>query len=117
MRAPRLAVIGLAAAVVVGLQIVTPDGVHGSTFLFLVGDDTAYAPGFTESRFARVHVGEPGAEVRRVLGEPLDVVVVTEARLETWHYTRSPGGRHYRLRAVVLEGGIVVDKISEAYVD
>jgi len=117
MRVLKLAALALSAAALFGLQITVQDGMHGSLFLFFLGDDTAYAADFTELRFARVDVGESSAEVRRILGEPLDIIAVTESRLETWHYTRSPSSHHYRLRAVVLEGGVVVDKLSEVYVD
>ena len=78
--------------------------------------DTAYAAGCVESVYRAIEVPLPASEVKRQLGEPLRIFELSGDR-KCWHYTDSPGGTHYRIRAFIVSGDIAVEKWHEFYVD
>lgn len=70
------------------------DGFSGFV-LTLIGNDTRYAPGYSEEAFSRIRVGVTESEVRSLLGEPLKESVV--------FYEADPEA----CRVVILTGGYV----------
>lgn len=84
-------------------------------FATVFGEDTVYAPGYTEAQFVRVKLGADEAAVLLALGEP----VSRSSRHGTshWIYSRSPGSKNYRVRQVVMKDGKVAQKIASYYWD
>lgn len=111
------AVVGL---VVIGclfwLQVASPEGVHGEVFLKVFGEDTQFAPGYSDQKFRSLQVGASAAEVRSKLGDPLEAVSTARGGA-FWFYSRSPTSTHYRLRAIHIEDERVQEVIAELYVD
>ncbi len=68
---------------------------------------TEYAPGYTESAFLAVQIGDSRERVIELLGEPLRVHE-WDTIGETLIYSRSPTGKHFRLRTISIN--------SEGYV-
>jgi hypothetical protein len=97
-------------------QLTSEDGIPGEVFLLLLGEDTAYAPGYSSSKFRSLHVGDSAAEVRMKLGKPL-VITGDEKIGGVFFYSQSPSSTHYRLRAFWIESGRIEEVISEVYVD
>jgi hypothetical protein len=117
----KLGVVGVAGAMVLlALHLYLLDGINGWVFskLAVGGEDTQYASGYTDSAFRAIRVGMPKEKVRELLGPPLDVGTSDPPkRLEIWRYSWSPSDTNYRIRVVHLRDGVVVDKVSEFYVD
>lgn len=63
---------------------------------------TEYAPGYTESAFLAVQIGDSRERVIELLGEPLRVG--DDSVGETLIYSRSPTHKHFRLRTIALDG-------------
>lgn len=68
----------IAVAILVGIHSYLLDGLDG-WLLSLSGEDTLYAPAYSDAKFRRVSRGMTQAEVLRLLGNPL---------AETWRYER-----------------------------
>jgi len=84
--------------------------------------DTAYAPGYSETAFRSVRIGDSKEEVIALLGQPLSVHSVgiegTETWGEWWRYSWSPSDTHYLLRQLLLDSeGRVVKILREIYWD
>lgn len=73
-------------------------------------DDTVYAGGFDETRFAAVDAGTSGPEVLASIGDPLSRR--EEAGTEYWHYA-TPGPKHssHSMRLLVFREGRVVSVV------
>lgn len=93
------------------------------TFIaFIFPFDTAYAPGYSETAFRSVRIGNSKEEVIALLGEPLFVHSVgvegTETWGEWWRYSWSPSDTHYLVRKLMLDSeGRVVKVLREIYWD
>lgn len=57
-----------------------------------------------------------GADVSALLGPPLEKYFV-KGRQEGWRWSRSPGDKSYRFRAVLFENGRVSKIIHGFYLD
>jgi len=123
----RRFLVGLALLVLVafigGLTLLNNyllDGIHGwfaSTVLdFGKDEDTEYAPGYSDQAFRTIKVGMTTQEVLAILGPPLEAASLGGTR-ETWRWSRSPGDKSYRVRAIVFEAGKVMKIKREFYVD
>ena len=51
---------------------------------FVFGDDTEYAPGYTDAGFNAIRVGTPATEVERLVGPPFAVLVVEDPNRCGW---------------------------------
>jgi len=96
------------------------DGTRGLVFGALLGEDTVYAKGYSDSAFRTVDVGMAEGDVHALLGTPLDRWLLCPSRAdsdvgERWSY--SPGDTDYRRRVVVFRAGEVLQRRSEFYVD
>ena len=109
------------AGVVVHLSL--PDGLGGWFFLSGNSDTTVYAPGYTDSTFRRVRVGMTEAEVRKLLGPPLEVWEVRllddTNRVEGigMAWTKSSAKGNYRIRSLFLTNDVVAKKFKECWID
>ncbi len=100
-------------ALPIAWQLISLDGLVG--LLFGSFDDrTEYAPQYSAIGFWFVHDGMPEAEVRELVGDPLETYV-HEPGVTAWRWTRS--GNSYRVRVVLFREGRVIRKISEFYLD
>lgn len=82
----RPCIIGCVSAVLITLLIL----IGGYYCLYGIGDTTVYAKGYTEVSFRSIKAGMTSVQVKRVLGEPLDVsqhVVFTRALVQNSHQT------------------------------
>jgi hypothetical protein len=93
------------------------DGLFDEALLWMMGggEHTEYADGFSEERFRRIRAGDSEASVRAALGEPLSVHTIAAKKFLT--YSRSPSSTHFRLRVVVVEGGVVKEVASFVFID
>lgn len=93
------------------------DGIIGFAWSVALPDDTVFAAGYSAIGFLRVHSKMSRDEVRGLLGDPLQVRTDEEHR-EFWLYARSPKGSNFRVRTVIFGAdGLVVQRMSEFYVD
>ena len=119
----RLKMLAIAAlvsgSVALGLDSYLLDGIDGLFFskLALGGEDTQYASGYTDGGFRAIRIGVSKEEVLGILGSPLKLWPDEHEGLEIWGYTSTPSDSNYRIRVVQFRGGVVVDKVSEFYVD
>ena len=101
------------------------DGLDGLIFGWLFQEDTVYATGYSNRGFRQVKVGMDPDEVRKILGEPLDIRTdpyalrsrAGEVSDECWAYSRSPTHQHYRQRLVCFRNGFVSVKQSSYWID
>jgi hypothetical protein len=96
------------------------DGIHGWFVSRVLGfgkdEDTEYSRGYSDQAFRTIKVGMTEQEVLAILGPPLERASLGGTR-ETWRWSRSPGSKSYRVRAVVFEARRVVAIHREFYVD
>lgn len=98
-------------------HVLSFDGLGGIGWSLCLPDDTTFAPMYSALGFLRVHAKMNREEVRGLLGEPFQIRV-DDAQREYWLYARSASGTNYRVRTVVFGAdGLVVQRISEFYVD
>lgn len=118
-----LGLLGLAAMVAIGslvaVQVSTIDGMPG-VIGGLLGEDTVYAVGYTDSAWRRVSIGMTRSDVVRLLGTPQKEWRIKPSRNGAengarWSY--SPGDTNYRCRVLLFRHGVVVEKHSEFYFD
>lgn len=115
------------AALVLSLWWRSIDGVSGNILAFLMSEDTVWADSYSDDSFRSVRVGITRDEVYVLLGPPLEIRRVLgtfdfDTRrqnpgevVECW--TRTPENSDYRVRQIVFNGNLVVDKSAEFYVD
>lgn len=73
---------------------------------------TTFSSGFTEKAFAKVEAGMSKEEVKRLLGQPLNVVTWDDGE-ETWEYSKAAHGGGYQQRNIVFsEKGDVRSKAA-----
>lgn len=120
LRRARQVLIALAAIValvwVVSVVRHPLDGWGDNAMAVLYGNDTEYAPGYSEKKFARLKPGMTMDEVEERLGRPLQEYVIGGEEFG-WKYTRSPRDMSYRVRVVVFKAGLVSEIIHEFYMD
>jgi hypothetical protein len=100
------------------IQWTTIDGVSGLILGLLLTEDTTYTPAYSNSGWRSLRVGMTDKEVHQVLGPPhqrwtvdLDRDGFEESFGERWSF--SPGGAHYRVRAVTFTNNRLVRIYSE----
>lgn len=84
------------------------------TFL-VFGEDTEFAPGYSETSFRRVTPGMSRDEVQALLGAPLPAL--TTPADSTMRYSFSPSSTHYRERTIYLENGRVRKTVANLFFD
>jgi hypothetical protein len=120
--------VAVAIAVVVGAwvllglarQVTHIRSVDDAGLLVLYGfeDQTRWAPGFDEAKFARVRPGMLEGEVVSLLGRPLRVVHFEGPDERVLYYSEGPPDTNYWLRLVVVDAvGRVRDVRSEYFAD
>ena len=92
------------------------DGWGGGAMAVLYGNDTEYAPGYSEKEFGRLKPGISMKEVEERLGRPLEEYVIGGDEIG-WKYTRSPRDMSYRVRVVIFKAGFITEVIHEFYMD
>jgi hypothetical protein len=97
------------------IQTCTVDGLEGLVLAALFDEDTQFAPGFSDERFASIRRHQSPAEVLGLLGEPL--LRSTDAAGVSWHFSRSPHDTHFRVRVVHFHEGTVDETLAEFSVD
>jgi hypothetical protein len=105
------------------LQLIRLEGIVGTVFHVVTGGgDTVYAAGFSDDRFLEIGSGMSESEVVASLGEPLERYQ-PRARdgPSSWNlgmrWSRSANDSDYSVRAVLFKDGIVVQRLSEFYLD
>ncbi len=104
------------------------DGFLGEPFELLGQTDTQYAEDYSHLAFKRIEVGMTEQQVLAILGEPLYRWMPYGGRStrkrfpEKAHfvglaYSRSPTSKHYRLRQINLDNGVVAEVRGYFYVD
>lgn len=83
--------------------------------LFMFEDSTTYAPGFTEGAFRAVHPGMSSAEVKRLLGNPIQVVELSGRGERVLRYTSGRSDANYWLRSVVVDSTGIVSEVLRGY--
>lgn len=97
-------------------EYLTLDPLAGRILLLIVGDDTEFSPGYRDSVFRAIEIGDSERAVLDRLGDP--IVVVTHQNGEhSLQYSRSPNDSHYRLRVIVISAGVVTSKHSGVWID
>lgn len=105
------------------LQLIRLEGVVGTIFHVVTGGgDTVYAAGFSEDRFLKIVIGMSESEVVTLLGEPLDRYHPQAGNGPSiWNmgmrWSRSANDSDYSVRAILFKDGVVVDRLSEFYLD
>lgn len=104
-RAAVTFVLGVLVGAVFGggavLRYYTLDGIWGWFFSSL-GDDTEYAPGYSDHGFRRIRIGMTEQEVLSLVGPPLARGPMRGTN-QTWVWSRSPSDGNYRVRTVIFE--------------
>ena len=96
------------------------DGLSGALLAAALGEDTVYAPTYTNEGFRRVRIGMSHRQVHELLGAPLatwsfERAGEPEGLAEQW--STSPSGGDFRMRVVHFQSGRVVRKVAEFWVD
>ena len=91
------------------------DGVDGMLLGLVLPDDTVYAEQYSDAGFRQVAIGVSEAEVRRILGPPLEIGAHDGASL--FRYTRTANDSNYYVRVIVFRDGRVSEKRHQFYVD
>jgi hypothetical protein len=88
------------------------EGLLASVF----GEDTVYAPDYTEKHFIALRLGADEDTVQQLLGGP-----ITKHNRRSggsyWVYSQSLRSRNYRVRQIRFENGRVVEKLASYYWD
>jgi len=94
------------------------DGLDGLFWSLGFKEDTVYSPKYSDNAFKQINIGMSEAEVKRLLGEPIETYPPDKWRdSKSLRYSHSPGDTHYRIRNINVKDGIVISKYSEFYVD
>ena len=97
------------------------EGFESAIFdILLQGGDTVYASGYSDIGFLRVKPGMTTEQVKSLLGTPLDAYgnVTHHPGWEMgMRWTKTAHDSHYRVRVVLFQNNIVVEKHAEFYVD
>ena len=82
-------------------------------------EDTEYAAGYSPDAFKKVAIGMSEAEVKALLGPPLETYAPGPATRGEygWRYARSARGGSYRIRALLFRSGRVSEIFHEFYLD
>ena len=98
------------------------DGVFGALGELFTGS-TDYAPGYSEAKYRRIHVGMREDEVRSVMGEPLRKYI--NRGVEVWAYSLPRykdkdgiwGDCNHTVRSFFFKYGRVIEIYHEFYID
>jgi outer membrane protein assembly factor BamE (lipoprotein component of BamABCDE complex) len=86
--------------------------------LFLRDDATEFSSGYSERAFDSVNKGMLKDDVRRLLGDPLEIQSSdAKSHDEIWRYTRAPQDRNFWFRIVLFKNGEVVATKGDYFVD
>lgn len=114
----RLRIVSLGAVVLlIAGHFWSLDGIPGNAFLFVVGDDTEYARGYSDTRFRGVQVGDSVDQLLSELGEPHEMVDGERDEGTAFIYSWSPGDTHFRQRVFWIVDGRVAQKTSRVWLD
>jgi hypothetical protein len=102
-------------AFLLGLHLLSLDGLDGLFFEAVTPDDTAFSAGYSALGFCRVGEGMTPEQVERLVGAPFERYSTTNGT--GWRWTRSPHDSNYRVRVVLFVNGRVSEKLSEYYLD
>ena len=105
----------LVAGVAYGMHQWLLDGIDGTLLSVILPDDTIYAEQYSDARFRQISIGATEADVRRVLGPPLDTGTHDGALI--YRYARSVNDSNYHVRVIVLRSGLVSETLHSFYVD
>jgi hypothetical protein len=108
---------GLSGCALGAAHVLLLDGLDGTVARVVLGEDTEFAPGYTDASFRRVREAMAAPEVEALLGVPLERRRGVTPDDEAWWYTRSRRGSHHRQRIVVFNHGRVSEVIHEFWVD
>jgi hypothetical protein len=107
----------ITALVAVGLMLHRwwPVDGFGGIIAVVWGDNTVWAPGYTDAGFREVRIGMKRSEVHALLGEPLESHPQTGGEvIESWTTmgtTSFDCSIHFR--CVTFKGDVVVEKVAE----
>lgn len=84
--------------------------------LFVFGDDTLYAKGYSYSKFNKIKKGMSRSEVIKLLGNPIDS---PDYDRKTWwlRYSQPRTGGSYYIRTIGVENDTVAWISADFYVD
>jgi hypothetical protein len=101
------------------LEVRSPfERVWDELFFLIAGEETRFAPGYSDDAFGSVHMGDTEARVRELLGSGVWEYPEQAGEPKTAiHYSDSPGSTHFRRRFVAFENGKVTEIIADLYVD
>lgn len=111
-----LSVATIVVAAMLALQTYLLDGIDGWFFSRGFEEETEYAAGYSHEAFRQLRLGMAPGDVIALLGPPLERGSLGAA-METWRWSRSPGDKGYRVRAVIFDRDRVIDIFSELHVD
>jgi hypothetical protein len=116
MAAARARFAGARLRSLIGIEVVTLDGMNG-VILSIAGDHTTYASSYSDAGFRRIQVGMTPTEVEAILGHPLDEwTVPNDGGRVRWRWTNSrDSSKDFRVRVVTFLAGRVEEK--SAYVN
>ncbi|WPD23758.1 MAG: hypothetical protein SD837_04180 [Candidatus Electrothrix scaldis] len=84
------------------------------------GGDTVYSSEYSDCKFLQVSKGMSEAEVKDLLGEPLDTYPNKYGHAG-WdigmRWTKSAYDSHYRMRVLLFQHDVVTEKHAEFYLD
>jgi len=94
------------------------DGITAIYALLLSEQDTTvYAPSYSDQKFRHIEIGMQRSEVYQLLGPPLRSTSSGLAGNLWAEWSYSPQDADYRRREIVFQNDIVIQKISEYWLD
>ncbi len=92
-------------------------GLFFGTIHIIASRNTVYAEKFNQKVFKAVAVGASAEEVKKVLGEPLEIADSPEHNVQYYSYSERKKSTHFYNRQIIFQDGKVVGKFSNLYFD
>jgi outer membrane protein assembly factor BamE (lipoprotein component of BamABCDE complex) len=100
------------------------DGLSGASCELVMGR-TTYGRDYTESGYRRIGYGMTGAQVQKILGEPVKKRKIDDCDAEVWYFSWPKvmdangvwGNCCYSERSLILSNGVVSVKHHEFFFD
>jgi hypothetical protein len=86
-------------------------------FGYYFKEDTVYSEHYTDNGWRKIRIGSTESEVKTTIGKPLREWTPKSSSMRYMAYSNSPGGTHYRVRLLGIEGGVVRYMGSGFYID